>query len=155
LPMDKSPDQLGTSPQRNQPNCNSTAASSAAAVVVPGPSSELLSCRAPRAITTMSWVGAMLYRGCQSSAHCSKSIAGKSNWAQSAGAVFNVRRPHMEYYPKIVSNSVKFINVTTTTASEAEARSIARLLVEQRLAACVQISGPIHSVYRWQGEIVD
>jgi periplasmic divalent cation tolerance protein len=30
---------------------------------------------------------------------------------------------------------------------------LARLLVEQRLAACVQIIDPIHSVYRWQGEV--
>jgi periplasmic divalent cation tolerance protein len=33
------------------------------------------------------------------------------------------------------------------------AARLARLLVEQRLAACVQIIDPIHSVYRWQGEV--
>ncbi len=46
-----------------------------------------------------------------------------------------------------------FIQVLTTCASQDEARQIARVLVEQRLAACVQIVGPIESVYRWQGEI--
>ncbi|MHB8902581.1 MAG: divalent-cation tolerance protein CutA [Thermoguttaceae bacterium] len=46
-----------------------------------------------------------------------------------------------------------FIQVLTTTASQDEARQIAEVLVERRLAACVQISGPIGSVYRWQGRI--
>ena len=32
-------------------------------------------------------------------------------------------------------------------------RRLARLLVEGRLAACVQIVDPILSVYRWQGEV--
>ena len=27
------------------------------------------------------------------------------------------------------------------------------MLVEQRLAACAQVSGPIHSIYRWQGAV--
>jgi periplasmic divalent cation tolerance protein len=33
------------------------------------------------------------------------------------------------------------------------ARRLARLLVEQHLAACVQIVDPIRSVYRWQGAV--
>jgi periplasmic divalent cation tolerance protein len=49
--------------------------------------------------------------------------------------------------------SEQFIQVTTTTASAEEAREIARVLVEGRLAGCVQIVGPIESVYRWQGKI--
>jgi periplasmic divalent cation tolerance protein len=47
----------------------------------------------------------------------------------------------------------RFVQVTTTTGSEADARMISRTLVERRLAACVQIIGPITSVYRWRGEI--
>jgi periplasmic divalent cation tolerance protein len=46
-----------------------------------------------------------------------------------------------------------YIQVLTTTGSEAEAERIASLLVERRLAACVQIFGPIASRYRWKGEI--
>lgn len=47
----------------------------------------------------------------------------------------------------------EFIELTTTTATEEEALKLARLLVQQRLASCVQVSGPIQSIYRWQGEI--
>jgi len=40
----------------------------------------------------------------------------------------------------------------TTVDSREQADSIASLLVEQRLAACVQVT-PIQSTYRWQGEV--
>ena len=46
-----------------------------------------------------------------------------------------------------------YIQVVTTTARRDEADRIARELVEKRLAACVQIVGPITSTYRWQGKI--
>ncbi|HET7455678.1 MAG TPA: divalent-cation tolerance protein CutA [Solirubrobacterales bacterium] len=46
-----------------------------------------------------------------------------------------------------------YVQVLTTVASEEEAGSIAALLVERKLAACVQVVGPIVSRYRWQGEI--
>lgn len=42
--------------------------------------------------------------------------------------------------------------VFSSAASGAEAEQIARLLVDRRLAACVQIA-PIASVYRWEGAI--
>lgn len=47
----------------------------------------------------------------------------------------------------------QFVQVLTTTASEQEAQRISEALVENRLAACVQLSGPIQSVYRWQGQV--
>ena len=43
--------------------------------------------------------------------------------------------------------------VLTTTGSREEAEKIAHALVERGLAACVNIVGPIHSVYRWQGKV--
>jgi periplasmic divalent cation tolerance protein len=43
--------------------------------------------------------------------------------------------------------------VLSTAGSEEEARKIAQALVELRLAACVNIVGPIHSVYRWKGGV--
>jgi periplasmic divalent cation tolerance protein len=45
------------------------------------------------------------------------------------------------------------IQVLTAVGSEEEAGRIASLLVERRLAACVQVVGPIVSRYRWQGEV--
>jgi periplasmic divalent cation tolerance protein len=41
----------------------------------------------------------------------------------------------------------------TTVASREEAQTLATALVERRLAACVNILGPIASVYRWQGKV--
>ena len=42
---------------------------------------------------------------------------------------------------------------TTTTATSEDARKIANRLVEEKLAACVQVVEPITSVYRWQGAV--
>jgi len=46
-----------------------------------------------------------------------------------------------------------YIQVITTTEHREDAEAIARALVEERLAACVQIIGPITSIYRWQGKM--
>ena len=46
-----------------------------------------------------------------------------------------------------------YLIVQTTTDSHEAALQIAAALVAQRLAACVQVSGPITSVYRWNGKI--
>lgn len=46
-----------------------------------------------------------------------------------------------------------FIQVSTTTEKKEDAERIARALVERRLAACVQIIGPIASTYWWKGNI--
>ncbi len=43
--------------------------------------------------------------------------------------------------------------VLSTVCSADEARAIARALVEKQLAACVNIIGPIESIYRWKGEM--
>lgn len=45
------------------------------------------------------------------------------------------------------------IVVLITAGSPEEAHKIANLLVEEKLAACVQILPPMESVYRWQGKI--
>ncbi len=42
--------------------------------------------------------------------------------------------------------------VLVTTGSRPEAEAIARLLVNERLAACVSLF-PMHSVYTWQGVV--
>lgn len=45
--------------------------------------------------------------------------------------------------------------VLVTTGSEVEAETIATALLEERLAACVNILSPVRSLYRWQGKIAD
>ncbi len=46
-----------------------------------------------------------------------------------------------------------FIQVTTTASTKDEAAKIATVLLERRLAACVQVVGPIESHYWWKGKI--
>ena len=43
--------------------------------------------------------------------------------------------------------------VLTNLPDRLSAETLARELVEARLAACVTILAPCHSVYRWQGEV--
>jgi periplasmic divalent cation tolerance protein len=43
--------------------------------------------------------------------------------------------------------------VLTTVGRMEKAEQLARTLVERRLAACVNIVGPIRSIYRWKGKI--
>lgn len=43
--------------------------------------------------------------------------------------------------------------VYTTFPDEETARSIARVLVEERLAACVNLIPGMRSVYRWEGAV--
>ena len=43
--------------------------------------------------------------------------------------------------------------VLTTLDSEDLARKISQALVENKLAACVQVIGPISSTYRWKGSV--
>jgi len=46
-----------------------------------------------------------------------------------------------------------FIQVMTATETKEQAQTIARHLVEGKLAACVQITGPMESIYRWKGKV--
>jgi periplasmic divalent cation tolerance protein len=45
------------------------------------------------------------------------------------------------------------IQIFTTTDSQESADRLAAALVGRRLAACVQVSGPMTSTYRWQGNV--
>lgn len=48
-------------------------------------------------------------------------------------------------------SDIALIHVTFADAAEAE--RIGRAMVDQRLAACVNLLGPCRSIYRWQGEV--
>lgn len=45
--------------------------------------------------------------------------------------------------------------ILVTAASRRECRKIARRLVDAKLAACVNITQPIESIYRWEGKVAD
>ena len=46
----------------------------------------------------------------------------------------------------------ELVLIHTTTETKEQAADLAQALVEARLAACVQIVGPIDSCYRWEGK---
>ncbi len=48
---------------------------------------------------------------------------------------------------------MSLVQLITTLESREQALSLARDAVEARTAACVQVIGPITSVYRWHGEM--
>jgi len=51
--------------------------------------------------------------------------------------------------------SAAIVTVYATFGSAEEAGRIARILVEERLAACANLLAPCRSIYRWQGAIED
>lgn len=51
-----------------------------------------------------------------------------------------------------MSKKTEFVVISTTTDSRSKAEKLAGLIVNNRLAACVQIM-PVRSIYRWKGNI--
>ena len=45
------------------------------------------------------------------------------------------------------------VQVSTTLPDEQAAQRLATCVVEERLAACVQVLGPVSSTYCWKGEV--
>jgi periplasmic divalent cation tolerance protein len=50
-------------------------------------------------------------------------------------------------------SGARFVQVQTTTDSRAEAMELARAAVEERLAACAQVVGPIASTFWWEDNV--
>ena len=46
-----------------------------------------------------------------------------------------------------------FVVVFVTAGDAGEAQRIGRALVEERLAGCVNVVGPVRSIYRWQDAV--
>jgi periplasmic divalent cation tolerance protein len=53
----------------------------------------------------------------------------------------------------MAESEARFVLVLTTAGSEEQAESLAAELVLRELAACVNVVGPVCSVYRWKGEM--
>ncbi len=49
----------------------------------------------------------------------------------------------------------KLLLVITTLPAKESATELAKQLIEKKLAACIQISAPITSIYRWQNKICE
>ncbi len=47
----------------------------------------------------------------------------------------------------------KYVQVLTTAEAKSQAEKIAETLVDKEMAGCIQIIGPITSVYRWKGKV--
>lgn len=43
--------------------------------------------------------------------------------------------------------------ILTTASSRKEARQLAKILIQARAAACVSLSAPVESLYRWKGKV--
>ena len=52
-----------------------------------------------------------------------------------------------------MAKSAEFVIAWTTLPPDADVPAFARTLVEERLAACVTVHAPVHSVYLWHGSI--
>lgn len=50
-------------------------------------------------------------------------------------------------------NMTDYIQVMTTVEDKSDAEKIARHLIEKKIAACVQILGPMQSYFQWQGKL--
>jgi periplasmic divalent cation tolerance protein len=47
----------------------------------------------------------------------------------------------------------EYVVVLTTLPADADAAALGRTLVDERLAACVNVLPPMESVFRWEGRI--
>ncbi|HEY5990179.1 MAG TPA: divalent-cation tolerance protein CutA [Streptosporangiaceae bacterium] len=52
-----------------------------------------------------------------------------------------------------LESRARFVQVQTTTDSRSEAMELARAAVEERLAACAQVVGPVASTFWWEGTV--
>jgi periplasmic divalent cation tolerance protein len=52
-------------------------------------------------------------------------------------------------------NSSKLLVVLTSLPNVEAAKALARALVEKNLAACVQLTEGIQSIYRWEGKLCE
>lgn len=52
-----------------------------------------------------------------------------------------------------ITKMAKTVVVFVTVGGRAEAEDLAQKVVEERLAACVNLVGPVTSIYRWKGAV--
>jgi periplasmic divalent cation tolerance protein len=60
--------------------------------------------------------------------------------------------PGARAYHDVMSDTAQLL-VITNFPDAAQAAQAARALVDERLAACINVLPPMHSVYRWEGAV--
>lgn len=77
-------------------------------------------------------------------------VGSSANGGHASGGYFRAFRVKRQAMKKNRGNYV----VLVTCGTRSEARKIARLVVEARLAACANLVGaPVESMYRWKGKV--
>jgi len=66
---------------------------------------------------------------------------------------FANRRKQYNNFQQSTRAMSDFILILTTMPDDDRADTMARALVEERLAACVNVHGPMTSTYRWKGAV--
>jgi len=66
---------------------------------------------------------------------------------------FATRAEQYNNFAKSTTEMSDLILVLTTMPDDERAEALARTLVEERLAACVNVHGPMTSTYRWKGAV--
>ena len=61
--------------------------------------------------------------------------------------------PEVPGVPRVQVPEVQVVLVLSTVPDDASAETIARTLVDERLAACVNLLAPMTSIYRWKGAV--
>jgi periplasmic divalent cation tolerance protein len=66
---------------------------------------------------------------------------------------FATRAEHTTTRCEVQEVIVSNVRIVLTTIGEDRADELARTLVDERLAACVNVHGPMMSTYRWKGTV--
>jgi periplasmic divalent cation tolerance protein len=62
-------------------------------------------------------------------------------------------RPRADWAGSCAVTTPDYVIVLTTVPADADGRALARTLVGERLAACVNLLAPMDSVFRWEGQV--
>jgi len=73
--------------------------------------------------------------------------------SQDTGTGSRVQEQSVEYKGYLMLDAAPFVLMLTTWPDDRDPATLARTLVEERLAACVSVLAPMVSVYRWQGAV--
>jgi len=106
-------------------------------------------------------------RGATTDAGLPGSGCSSQDWPSRGSSIFLAPLPSRSSMPPDVNDSMPlkplnqpachpaagFFEIRTTCPSREVAEALAARLVRARLAACVQVDGPIRSTYAWQGAV--